>query len=178
MIKDDEYWNAVCVPLTQGKHTIVDIEDYDRIRDHHLHYVATRNYRGNKKAGYAVLSITGKSITLHSFLFPLPSGSVPDHKNRNPLDNRKHNLRPATSAQNCWNRARGRSNRRSKYKGLWMDTRRGYWHVKIIANGVRHNLGAFKNEDDAAQAYNFLAHELHGEFAVFNRATALPESLK
>ncbi len=97
------------------------------------------------------------------------SGLVVDHINHNGLDNRKENLRICTVAENCRNsRPSKRKNKLSKYKGVSFDKKRKVYRVLIWHNKKQYFLGTFKNETEAAKAYDRKARELFGEFAYLN----------
>ncbi len=105
---------------------------------------------------------------MHHLVIHVPTGMFCDHVNRNGLDNRKANLRPATAAQNMWNRLKLRKNPASRYKGVdWIKTQKS-WRARITANGKRMYIGSFKNQLDAARAYDTEAKEYHGQFAALN----------
>lgn len=89
-----------------------------------------------------------------------------DHKNRNGLDNRKENLRPATNSQNHMNRGALEGRR---FKGPTLTVNRGKpWQSKIEINGKKIHLGYFKSEEEAARAYDTKARDLFGEYARTN----------
>lgn len=91
-----------------------------------------------------------------------PRGEV-DHKNGNGLDNRKCNLRIATSSQNKANTKIRRDNT-SGFKGV-------IWHKasnKWMARVADKYLGLFRSKYEAAKAYNQKAKEMFGEFARLN----------
>ena len=90
-----------------------------------------------------------------------PEGMDVDHKNGDPLDNRRKNLRVCTHRQNCQGR-RPNKNCLSKYKGVsWF---KGKWTAMIN----QKYLGRFDNEINAAKAYDEKAKELYGEYAYIN----------
>lgn len=76
------------------------------------------------------------------------------------------NCRWITSAQNSYNK-RGSKNSSSKYKGVTKVKNK--WVASIGYQNKRYYLGRFKNEDDAALAYNEKAKELFGEYAYINK---------
>ena len=76
------------------------------------------------------------------------SGLVVDHINGEGLDNRMSNLRIITQRQNCQNR---HDKRYSVYPGV--SPRGNKWTASISVNGVVVNLGTFKSELVAFEAY-------------------------
>jgi len=106
---------------------------------------------------------------------------VVDHINHNTLDNRKKNLRICSQHANCVNRqaAKRRSPNRasifkgvykthSRSRGIYQRRERRLWEARIFCKGVRYLLGCYKEEIDAARAYDAKARELFGEFACLN----------
>ena len=156
------------IPLTQGKYAIVDPEDYERLSKYKWHaHKAPHTF-------YAVRSLTNgkkqprKNAQMHNLIIEVPPGMFIDHINHNGLDNRKANLRPATRTQNIWHRKKFKRPSRSRYKGVdWSKTQKK-WRARIRVNGKRIYLGSFKNELQAAKAYDAAAKKYHGEFAVLN----------
>ena len=87
-----------------------------------------------------------------------------DHVNGDGLDNRRANLRPASTAQNARNRSRPSTNR-SGFKGVSWVRDRGHWRAGIKVDGRSLNLGSFADPVEAAKAYDEAARRLHGKFA-------------
>jgi len=98
----------------------------------------------------------------------IPAGLLCDHINRNGLDNRKANLRPATVSQNLCNRTKRKTKSRSKYKGLEWDKIQRKYKARIQLNNRKIYLGSFNSEIDAAKAYDKAARKYHGDFATPN----------
>ena len=104
---------------------------------------------------------------MHHFITGISPEVIIDHKDGDGLNNRKQNMRRADSTKNAWNRWRKLNKRHSQYKGVHANAR-GLWFAVIQASGVRHYLGSFHSEIEAAKAYDSGALRLHGEFARVN----------
>ncbi len=104
---------------------------------------------------------------MHRQIMAAPDHLVVDHIDHNGLNNTRANLRLCTSAQNLCN-ALPPANASSRYKGVSWEKRRKNWRVVIQFNNKTYHLGHFKNEIEAAKAYDERAKELHGEFACLN----------
>jgi hypothetical protein len=94
-----------------------------------------------------------------------------DHRNRDKVDNRIENLRPATSSQNKGNIGLLRTNR-SGYRGVSLNSRSGKWHAQIKINGKQTYLGRFDTPEQAALRYNEAARQHFGEFAHLNQVVS------
>lgn len=155
--------NARYIPLTQGRFAIVDAEDYEELAKRKWFFLA------QGKTGYAGShrSRCKKKVWMHRLIMKAPKGLYVDHIDGNGLNNRKSNLRLCTATENSQNRG-PRANCYSRYKGVsWHKTNKR-WNPRIVAGGKRYNLGAFKNETDAAIAYDRRAEILHAAFAYLN----------
>jgi hypothetical protein len=138
------------IPLTQGKVALVDDEDYERLNSFKWCAQKSRN------TYYAIRSVknNGKNhtIRMHLMLIDVPKDMNTDHINNNGLDNRKENLRVVTIRENQQNRIAS-INKTSKYVGVSWNTRDKRWRAQIYHNGVHRDLGNYKDEEDAHEAY-------------------------
>lgn len=106
----------------------------------------------------------GARIQLHRLLLGNPPFEI-DHRNRNGLDNRRQNLRPATRTQNNAN-SQKRAGTTSVFKGVCRH--KSAWVANAGGPGKKRYLGRFNSERDAALAYDRAAREIFGEFARLN----------
>lgn len=143
------------LPLTQGFETIVDSSE-TKLFPLHLYY----------RKGYAQVTIGGLSLRLHALIFNAPNGLEPDHENRNSLDNRLSNLRPATREQNTYNQG-PRKDHPTGYKGVTL-LPSGKYRSRIRVGGKQENLGLHGESVSAAIAYDKAAVRLCGEYAYLN----------
>ena len=129
---------------------LVDEDNYYDLMQYGISF--TGGYAKNGKLGY-----------IHRYIMNYSEEHYIDHINGNKLDNRKSNLRLATSQQNNMNRSSG-VNSTSQYIGVSFDTRSGKYIAKI--NGK--HIGIFENEINAAKARDGAAKELHDGFHKLN----------
>lgn len=86
-----------------------------------------------------------------------------DHIDGNPRNNKWSNLRPATAAQNSYNRKR-KYDSFTGIKGVVKDYRSDTWHVHRQIDGKVVSRGPFFSYQTACQEYDRLAKENRGEF--------------
>jgi HNH endonuclease len=122
------------------------------------HYVYHQVWRDSRQ--YPVL-------VHHAILWrPRGTAMVIDHINRNPLDNRRSNLRVVTQSENNLNKDYRPGP--SGYRGVSWNTPRKHWQAGISVSGRSIGLGRFPSAISAARAYDKAARRYHGMFAVLN----------
>lgn len=155
--------------LSQGKFAIVDDADYDFL----MQWKWTLSSYGYAYRAERYRDSEGKrkqnSIWMHRVIMNTPLGMDTDHINGDRLDNTQANLRVVTRSQNNMNRI-SEKNTTSKYKGVFWEKRRKRWQAAISINKKLIYIGMFKDEADAALAYNLKAAEIFGEHAKYNIA--------
>jgi hypothetical protein len=155
------------IPLTQGQYAMVDDEDYDYLIQWKWYaqydkgkYYATR--------GYFDTRINNNSkIRMHNAIMNPPKNILTDHIDLNPLNNQRSNLRYAQKYENARNKS-SKKNSTSKYLGVHWSTKEKRWCSQIRVNNKTKNLGRYKNEINAAKAYDTAAKIYFGEFANLN----------
>jgi len=151
------------IPLTQGKVALVDADDFEWLNQWKWHVLKEqagtfRALRGARVGGNYT------NIAMARFIVDAPKGLVVDHINHNTLDNRRTNLRICTLSGNNRNTS-SRRNSFSQYLGVDYDKSDGRWRARVRVGSVRHFVGKFDSEQDAARAYDAAACFHHGEFA-------------
>jgi hypothetical protein len=152
------------IELTQGRHAIVDDEDYLLISEFKWH---VRN-------GYVATNLRIKERQVPLYLHRLLLGLIPgdgmeaDHRSGDHFDNRRENLRIATPAQNQYNQQIQIRLKSSRFKGVHWNRKSKAWRVQIRFKGKQIRIGYFPREDAAAHAYDEVAMKLFGEFAKLN----------
>jgi len=160
------------IPLTQGKHAMVDDVDYDFLNQWKWRVLKAKRKK-TKQVWYAHRTTqrpNRKPVYMHREVL-IRSGCLKfkecDHFDDDGLNNTRQNLRAATSSQNKSN-MRKRIGCTSRFKGVYWHNKRKKWMAKISCLGKSYWLGVFKNEKDAAKAYDYAALRHFGEFARLN----------
>lgn len=133
-----------------------DMDDYDKIKNYCWHERINGNYHSIE----AWNPKTQTKIKMHWLI----ADKYFDHKDRNALNNRKYNLRPANSAQNSSNRNITNRNK-TGIVGVRWDKSRNKWVAHICVNNNKMRLGSFINKDDAIKARLQAEFEYVGEYA-------------
>lgn len=112
---------------------------------------------------YFLVLIEDEIHLVHRLIWLIHYGKLPfdqiDHINGNRTDNRIQNLREATNQENSFNKPTSGT---SGFKGVYRQNNR--WRAKIMLDGKSIHLGYFDSAEEAAEAYNKKAKEIHGEF--------------
>ena len=87
-----------------------------------------------------------------------------DHIDGDRSNNIYENLRYATASENCANRKR--KDGKELPKGVFLV--KGKYRVGVEKHGKQYHVGFFKTVEEAKDAYERKAIELHGEFARFD----------
>lgn len=150
------------IPLCNGGVSLIDDADYALVSQY-------RWANRGSPAPYARCDLwknnERQQIWMHRLVMNPPADLEVDHKNMDGLDNRRANLRIATSSLNCANRS---NNRKGGYRGVYSTEREGVFQVRLTVRPKCHYLGRFECEIEAARAYDRAALAAFGEFARLN----------
>jgi hypothetical protein len=98
--------------------------------------------------------IDGRKVTLymHRLIMNAKQGQEVDHINRDPLDNRRANLRIVTKSENQQNQPARRPKSASGWRNVcWRPERRRY-DVRITVDGRRLTYGSYTSLEEAVEA--------------------------
>lgn len=134
-----------------GLSTKVDAADYEDLMQYSW-YVHKESGAKDRPRYVAEARINGKYIKLHRYLLKAKKGQTVDHINRDPLDNRRANLRFVNRSQNRLNQDPFK-NTISGHRGIYWLKRKKAWRALIKVNKKIHYIGQFKKLSDAKKAY-------------------------
>lgn len=138
------------IALTKNRYTLIWEVDYEFVTQFIWHagwsaseqdYYAARRGRADEEL---------RTVMLARVLMNPLEGEEVDHWNHITLDNRRSNLRTASTHENSWNRKR-RINNTSGQSGVHWHTVAGKWFVYIGVKGVNVNLGYYSDYEEACQ---------------------------
>ena len=146
----------------EEKHRVmIDIEDVELVS----------NYKWSTGKGSNLDRAWTKKDGKHVFIYNLimdndvSSENRVDHINRNPLDNRRSNLRICSALENNRN-----TNQSAKPTvGVSWSEPMGKWRARINLNGKEYRLGYFDNKEDAIKARQEAEKKMFGEYAPIER---------
>lgn len=131
----------------EEKIMVCDKEDWERLKKY--------TWGVAKTGGYAITNFAQnkkhKVVKFHQIVMGQKRGYVVDHINRNPIDNRKENLRYATMQQNLINKGK-QSNNKSGIPGVSWRNDSNSWRAQIWVHKKAINLGTFKTKEEAIKA--------------------------
>jgi hypothetical protein len=156
------------IDLTRGQAAIVDAEDCEILSAFKWY----AKFSPFTSSFYAVrkATIDGKrtTILMHREIFGAHHGEKIDHQNRNTLDNRRGNLRVASSRQSVLNQRLLTARNRSGYRGISLDQNAQRWRAQIKVKGKQIHLGFFNTAQEAARVYDAAARQYHEGFTSLN----------
>ena len=154
------------IKLTNGGVTLVDTSDYRALAMHSWFGWSVRRSR------YARRDVGRTAILMHRDIMGFPEGLLVDHEDGDGLNNQRYNLRTATHSQNERNRRHLWAGKTSRFLGVSKHSTYADGATRWMAqltDGPRHvYLGVYRDEEEAARAYDEAASVIHGAFAAPN----------
>ena len=142
---------------------LVDIDDYEN----KIKPLGTKIFMYENGYCYFCVQKKGlnKKIKLHRYLMGVVEKEdiIIDHINRNPLDNRKCNLRKGNTVLNTYNKDYS-SNSTSKVKGVSWNKAMQKWRGQVQVNGVRKYTNPFKSFESCVEVTEALRKEMYEEY--------------
>lgn len=127
------------------KIVLIDKENYEKAK-YYAWYI--------HKKGYVVADVKGKSTKLHHFIMNVSEQDILiDHIDSNILNNCKNNLRISDCEKNAQNKKKA-YNASSVYYGVSFCKLENNWRAQIQHKHSKIYIGRYKNEVDAAHAYD------------------------
>lgn len=121
----------------------------------HLNLKVGKPAGSMRRSGYLSIHFSGGNFPAHRLAWAIYYGEWPkhgiDHINLNKSDNRICNLRDVPPLINGKGLTISQRNT-SQFTGVYWDKRSGTWMAAIRVNRVLHNLGYYRNKDDAIAA--------------------------
>lgn len=154
------------LPLPDGRYALVDEHTYALAINYRWFFIG-RSARGFYIGRHRRTGPAGRRYQTTLYLHRLVMGEPPhpglevDHRNGDPLDCRRANLRWATPSQNQQNRrvVQAASGHRNVYH------HHAHWRVRMVVAGRHRSFGSFKTVEEAAHAAAAARRQHFGEFA-------------
>ena len=134
-----------------------------KLQNHPKGYKLIDLSKKGKVKNFRVHRLVGKA-----FLENPDNKEMIDHIDNNPANNNVKNLRWATSKNNLANQGKQKNNT-TGFKGVCFHKHINKYIASIRINGKRKHLDYFKSAEEASQAYEEKAREVHGEFYYKNK---------
>ena len=143
----DNYAEIKIISKKYGERlALIDIEDIDKVSKIFWHVA---KYYGNYFMAVGWCKELGKEVKMHRYIMDFPINKMIDHINRNPLDNRKTNLRAVNRSENMLNKGVAKNNN-LKYRGIRLHYNK--YQARIAVNKKNISLGHFDTIQEAIEA--------------------------
>lgn len=143
---------------------LIDDEDFIKVKDINWSVSKSKDEKIWGVQGYCTKSKS--MVKLGRLILNTPNELQIDHKNKNPLDNRKCNLRNVTASENCRYRTVYGN---SKYNGVSWHKRNKKWQGTLsFSRNFKINAGQFLSEIEAALAVDDLRLIHHPDMSRLN----------
>jgi len=154
------------IVLTLGYKAIVDDEDYERLSiiSWFAQFNRCRSRVYARGAFGPRTARAGRRRTImmsHAILGTPPKGHCVIHLNGDSLDCRNQNLRFADDIQRQAMKSVSQNKKSSQYKGVFFEN--GKWRVRVSYFNIQSPGGFYRDEVEAAKAYDEKARLIFGE---------------
>ena len=123
---------------------------------------------GYLDGGYRKVRFNGINHGEHRVIWVMhfgDTGSILDHIDGNPSNNRIENLREVTSLGNAQN-AKTRKDNTSGHRNVYWNKKKRYWEVRVNLKGKQMYVGSFgKDLELASLVAEEARHRYHGQYA-------------
>jgi predicted site-specific integrase-resolvase len=148
---------------------LIDAADAELLEGRSCHF----SFEEGSPEYHGQVVVSGTTTRLHQLVLGLSGHDLRvGHLNADPLDCRRENLVVRTHSQAGGNMRKARlicgRPPTSRFKGVCLETRSGKWKAYIKRDQVMRNIGTYRDEIAAAEAYDEAARELFGEHARLN----------
>lgn len=156
---DDNESGIARIPLTQGMVALIDARDEAQVRQ--FTWIASKS--ANAFYARASMGSAIPGLQMHRFILDAPKGVQVDHLNGNTLDNRRCNIELVDGAENMRRWAqRAIPNKASRFTGVYWNRRSKCWYVRIHHGGRNLHIGIYRDEIEAAIAYDDACEDARG----------------
>ena len=163
--------NEVFMYTSSGKEFTIDIQDFENIRKYCWHddnkYIFTNVFENGKK----------KRMQLHRLIIQCPKNMIVDHKDGNPLNNKRNNLRICTRAENNRNIALKHNNTSGVTGVDWIE-KLHKWRARITYNYKSIHIGYYETINQAMQARVEAEEKYFGQFSRTNSRAEEADNVK
>lgn len=139
--------DVTVIYLNNGLETTISTEDLDKVNSYPCTWFAHAHRNGTY---YVKGKYRGVTYRLHRVITDCPENLMPDHLDRNPLNNTRSNLEVKTNRLNVYNSHNKRN--KSGYPGVSFQKATEKWKAQIRIEGKIKYLGIYEKVEDAIEA--------------------------
>jgi hypothetical protein len=167
LLMEELLYRVSPIPRNKDGFAYISYKDHQICVDDDIwHQLNQQRWYVDKNTGYA---FNNDLVTMHRLLMPCDDKTkVIHHINGNRIDNRRQNLEIVSATENAHQKKEKSKNATSRYFGVAYHKPTKKWMAQIKKDRIKHYLGIYENEQDAAKAYNEKALELYGHSANLN----------
>jgi hypothetical protein len=154
-------YNKRTLAVSGGREARVSPEDHTHLSQWKWSSVIQNKnlgtYRAMRKYQEAEKGVTRYMHQEVGMRMGFPPETLFDHRDRDPLNNVRENLRVVSQSENLHNRG-PQVNNTSGVKGVW--TRNGWHYAEIVVKGIKYRLGKYESLEEAKSVRDAAEKEL------------------